>query len=163
MARKITILRAVVFTIFFGTGLAALAVSLLADEMLSQCITKEQLRRAEKTNEKLEAVSGDYDAVFERIETDSNIIQRLARVTLGTASEDDQDVYPKVSKEQRRVAERVVSEIYPAEPEGRAGPDWMVRCREPWGRTVLFLAGGGLIIVSFTCFGSKAKAAERGE
>lgn len=158
MAKKAAILRAVLFMAFFSVGLGALAVSILADELLSQCIARQQLQGTEKINEKLGMACQDYDIVFEQIQTDPNIVQRLARVTLGTGSDDNTGIYPRVSEGKRQVAEKVVLETFPTEAQPAAVPDWIVRCSEPLGRTVLFLAGAGLIIISFTCFGSRVAA-----
>jgi len=162
MARKILVLRAVLFLVFFGVGLGALTVALLADELLEMYLTAGSLEATRDTNARLEAVCEDYDAVFEQLETDPNMVARLSRVVLGTDSGDAQTVYPKSTQEQRRSAEKVFSKTFPQESRDEPVPGWVANCCEPWGRKLLFVAGAGLIIIAFSCFGPTAGAAEPG-
>lgn len=157
MARKIAVLRAVLFMVFFSVGLGGLTVSLLADELLELYITNRHLERTKETNKQLEAICKDYDAVFEQIETDPNIIQRLSRITLGTDTKDEQTAYPRATLQHRQSAEKVVLQTFPRETQAEPLPGWVIRCCRPLSRTILFLAGAGLIVISFTCFGTRTK------
>jgi len=153
------IVRAVLFMIFFAVGLAAFTISMLADELLEQYIAGARLKRIEKRAAKIETLIADYDAVLQQLETNPNITDRLARVTSGTEHENDQTAYPKVTKERLQAAKKVLSKSLPKEKDQQIAPDWVMRCCRPAPRAILFLAGAGLIIISFTCFGTRTSTA----
>ena len=62
------ILRTLLFVVFFGIGTAALAGSILYDDLLGYYRNKQLLRSAEETLNKLESLNADYDALLKQLE-----------------------------------------------------------------------------------------------
>ena len=154
MTRTSAILRAFLFMVFFAVGLATLVVSMLAGELLDQYIARGQLKRIEKTIARTETLITDYDVVLQQLETNPDITDRLARVTLGAKPESNQIAYPKSTEKYRQAAKNVLLESFSKDEDEdeQIVPDWVIRCCRPLPRVILFLAGGGLVIISFACF-----------
>ena len=62
------ILRTLLFAVFFSIGTAALAGSILRDDLLRYYRNKQLLRSAEETLNKLESLNADYDALLKQLE-----------------------------------------------------------------------------------------------
>jgi hypothetical protein len=105
-------------------------------------------------------LNADYAALLEQLEKDPNVIKRIAAATLGTRPDAKDTVYPKVTPEQLDAARKVLTGATKEQPPEPVTPDWIARCSEPRRRTVLFLAGAFLILISFIWFGP---AKDRGQ
>lgn len=147
-------MRALLFSLFFAVGLAAVVAAMLADEIEGRYLLSGELEQVRRTNEELRLAADDYDAVISRLENDPNLVRRLARVTLGMGDGevDEQTAYPKGGALHRRIAEQIVERRLDSGPHLPDAPGWVRRINEPWRRGALFAAGAGLIIVSFVCF-----------
>jgi hypothetical protein len=155
--------RTVVFVVYFTVGVAALAMSLLADELAERHLILQLWQRTERMNEKMACACRDYEEVVGRMQTEPNVIARLVRVTLGPRTEQDEQVVQPMSSERHLdVAEQVVSEMFPQRDELEELPGWLSRCSSLAGRGALFAAGAGLILVSFACFGPRYDRAAGG-
>jgi hypothetical protein len=151
--QKQNILGTLLFVVFFGIGTAALATSILYDDLLRYYRDKQLLMSAEETLNKLESLNADYDALLKQLEENPELLERIAPATLGTEHNDSNTAYPKVTAEQLDAARKVLAEDS-RQQSSRAGvPEWIIRCSEPSRRITLFLAGALLILVSFICFG----------
>lgn len=148
-------LRTLLFVVFFGIGTAALAVSILYDDLLGYYHNKQLLISAEETLRQLESLNADYDALLKQLEEDPNLLERIAPATLGTEHADSNTVYPNVTVEQLDAARKVLAKDLEQQPSRVLSetPDWIARCSEPSRRIILFLAGAFLILISFICFG----------
>jgi hypothetical protein len=152
--RKADVWRTVFFCLFVGAGLAALTVSILADEMLDLYLYKVEIQKNRLANERLQKLSAEYDSVIKQIEDDPNILTRLAGVSLGIEPNSVETAYPRVPERARRLAELIMLEQQ-KKTEQPSPPAWLLRCTEPLPRTIMFLCSVGLIITSFVCFGTR--------
>ncbi|MGA1980200.1 MAG: hypothetical protein ABSG99_06530 [Sedimentisphaerales bacterium] len=148
------ILRVFLFVVFFSIGTAALAGSVLYDDLLRYYRNEQLLRSAEKTLKQLESLNADYDALLKQLEENPGLLKRIAPATLGTEPNDANTVYPKVTAEQLDAARKVLAKDLEQQQSKAEVPDWITRCSEPSRRIILFLAGGFLILISFICFGT---------
>ena len=151
--RRQNILRMLLFVVFLSIGAAVLSGSILCDDLLQYYHNKQMLKAAEESLKRLETLNTDYDALLERLQTDPNVIKRIAPATLGTEPADANAIYPRATAEQLAAARKALAEdsnYKVAEPKTA---DWLIRCSKPWRRIILFLAGAFLILISFICFG----------
>jgi hypothetical protein len=153
MLQRQNILRTLLFVVFFSIGTAALAGSILRDDLLRYYRNKQLLRSAEESLSRLESLNADYDALLRQLEENPSLLERIAPATLGTEPADANTVYPKVTAEQLDAARKVLAEDLEQQPSRAEMPDWIARCSEPSKRIILFLAGALLILISFICFG----------
>ena len=152
-----TILRTLLFVVFFSVGTAALAGSILCDDLLRYYRNKQLLRSAEESLNQLESLNADYDALLKQLEENPSLLERIAPATLGTEPADANTVYPKVTAEQLDAARKVLAKDLEQQQSKAEVPEWIVRCSEPSKRIILFLAGALLILISFICFGPAAR------
>jgi len=152
--RRQSILRTLLFVIFFSIGAAALSGSILCGDLLEYYTNRHLLSCGKESLNRLESLNDDYDALLEQVQKDPNLIKRIAPVTLGNDRPDQNTYYPEVAPEQLDAARKALTE----EPGGRAArpaiPEWLKRCSQPHRRITLFLAGALLILVSFIWFGA---------
>ena len=155
MLQRQNVLRMFLFVVFFGIGTAALASSILCDDLLRYYRSKQLLRLAEESLNQLQSLNADYDALLGQLEEDPNLLERIAPATLGMEPADANTVYPNVTAEQLDAARKVLAEDSEQQPSRALSkmPDWIARCSEPSKRIILFLAGAFLILISFICFG----------
>jgi cell division protein FtsL len=141
------------FVVFFGIGTAALAASILYDDLLGYYRNKQLLRSAEETLNQLKSLNADYDALLKQLEENPSLLERIAPATLGMEPDDANTVYPRVTAEQLDAARKVLAKDLEQQQSKAEVPEWIVRCSEPSKRIILFLAGALLILISFICFG----------
>lgn len=162
MLQRQNILRTLLFVVFFSIGAAVLSGSILCGDLLRYYRNRKLLKTAEESLGRLKMLNADYDALLEQLQTDPNVIKRIAPATLGTEPADSDTIYPKATAEQLAAARRALagdSSRQLAEPEVA---DWLTRCSRLPQRIILFLAGAFLILISFVCFGP-AKQGRRAE
>jgi hypothetical protein len=147
-----TILRTLLFIVFFGIGTAALAASILYNDLLRYYQNKQLLRSAEETLYELESLNADYDALLKQLEENPGALERIAPATLGTEPNEPNTVYPKVTAEQLDAARKVLAEDLKKQSSGAEVPEWIIRCSQPLRRIILFSAGAFLILISLICF-----------
>jgi hypothetical protein len=157
--RKADVWRTVFFCLFVGTGLAALTVSILADELLELYLYKLEIKKNQLANQHLQKLSAEYESVLKQIEDDPNILARLAGVGLGAEPNSVDTAYPKVPEHTRLAAEKILRNRQP-DADTPSPPAWLTRCNKPLPRTIMFFCSAGLIIVSFICFGTKKQPAD---
>lgn len=147
------IIRTLLFIVFFSIGAAAVAASVLCDDLVRYYRNRHYLDQAEQLTEKHELLNDDYDAVLMQVEDDPNLIRRLAPAALGADPTDPNTIFPRATPLELAEAKKALAKIAEAEPNEPAMPTWLKRCREPDNRIYLFAAGAALILVSFACFG----------
>lgn len=160
--RKQNIIHALLFVVFFSIGTAALGFSILCGDLLQYYRNRQLLRAAEESLEDLTMLNADYDALLGQLQSDPNELKRLAPATLGTEPAEPNTVYPKASAEQLAAARRALAKDLERQLPETDIVDLLARCSRPPQRTVLFLAGASLILISFVCFGpAKQKSREK--
>ncbi len=157
--RRQNILRMLLFVVFLSIGAAAMSGSILCDDLLQYYHNKQMLKAAKESLKRLETLNTDYDALLERLQTDPDVIKRIAPATLGTEPADANAIYPRATAEQLAAARKVLTEdanYKVAEPETA---DWLIRCSKTPRRIILFSAGAFLILISFIWFGPAKRTA----
>jgi hypothetical protein len=155
--------KTILFIVFFSIGLAAIAVSILADDLNQYYTIKIQLHNTHQTNEKLQRLIDGYGEMIKSIESDPHIVERLAPVTLGVEPNAAATAFPKATRQELLAAQRALIAAAPPLPPAPVSPNWLVRCCDPKLRKMLFLAGSALILVSFTCFNIRKEGSEVGD
>ncbi len=140
------------FVAFFSVGAAALGVSILVDDLLRYYQNRQLLEAARKNLRRLELLTSDYDSLLQQFQGDANFVKRIAPATVGSEPADTHAVYPTATAEQLAAAQKVLSEDFARQRTQPAVPNWLTRCSQPRRRTVLFLSGAFLILISFVFF-----------
>jgi cell division protein FtsL len=149
---KQNIIRTLLFVIFLSVGAAALGASILVDDLLQYYHNRQLLEAAQKNLQRLEALNNDYDALLQRLKTDAGVVKNIAPAVVGSEPADANAIYPRATAEQLAAARQVLSEDLDRQDTQPTIPEWLKRCNHPVRRTVLFLAGACLILISFVSF-----------
>ena len=152
--RRQKVIRALLFAFFFGIGLATVAVTLLSGQLFQHYQNIHLKAKSEDLTTRLKSLNADYGALLEQLEKDPNLIERIAPATLGTEPTGANTVYPRAKAKRLIASGRAIAEEKPSDSVSPETPKWLIRCNEPSKRTVLFLAGAVLILISFICFDS---------
>ncbi len=157
-----TLIRLVAFVVMFGVGTSAIGLSALCDDLLHYYRNQQALVIMEQQIDSLRSLNGIHDALLLRIDSDPEIIQKIAPAVLGMKREDPNTVYPIAGVEELDAAEQTLIEHNKAQKAVPTLPDWLVRTSEYRRRIGLFLAGAILVLVSFACFGLIKREPEGG-
>ena len=149
------LVRYLAFCVFFAVGAGSIALSILIEpELADYYRNKDLLAKNELVNERIEALTGEYEAQIQLIKKDPEVLERLKRVTLGPEQDGEDSVYPEISDRHLAQATAALFEDLGKSQDELAIPEWVRRCAEPRSRMVLFGAGAGLILVGFGFFGT---------
>lgn len=140
------------FVVLFSIGAVALGGAVLCDDLILYCQNKQRIEDAEQSLERLASLSDEYDALLANLQSDPNLLKRIAPATLGTEPEDPNVVYPRVKAKELAVARKTLLEQSERESTGPVVPKWLERCSEPRRKMGLFIAGAGLILISLVFF-----------
>ena len=155
MAKGSAILRYLLFCIFFAAGAGAVALSILIDpEITNYYQSRLQLRRVEERNVRMERLIDQYDGQIRLLESDPNLLAKLQAFTFGYEPDIEGVILPKASKEELAAAKAALFAELDAQSQEQLVPQWVHRCAEPKNRKVLFVAGCGLLIITFIFFGT---------
>ncbi len=155
MANGSAILRYLLFCVFFAAGAGAVALSMLIDPEISNYYqSRLQLRRVEEGNVRMERLIIQYDAQIQQLERDPNLLANLQTFTFGHEPDLEGGVLPKASKEELAAAKEALFARLDAQNQEQLVPQWVHRCGQPKNRKVLFVAGCGLILITFIFFGT---------
>ena len=146
------LLRCVLFVVFFITGATAVCISALCGDLCRHYQNRQLLRSIEGSLKRLESVITDYDKLLEQLEKDPNVILRLGPVMLGAEPLDSNAIYPAITAEQLAAAQEALKKQSGRQCDKYPVPAWLVRSSQQPQRTILFLSGGFLIIISFVWF-----------
>jgi hypothetical protein len=144
-------MRIFLFMVFFSVGAAAVSLAILCDDLNEYYRNRQILKSQQKSLVKMEQLDKDYDAVLRHLDEDPNLVRRLGPATLGIEPNDANTIYPDVSPEQLDAARQVASADDRHEQEPNL-PHRLTRISDPRRRTVLFLSGAFLILISFIWF-----------
>ncbi|HNS22513.1 MAG TPA: hypothetical protein PKH24_18560 [Sedimentisphaerales bacterium] len=149
-----SILRFLVFVVFFSSGAAALGGAVLCDDLIRYCRNRETLRQAELSIRRLESLNAEYDVLLEQLEGNPDLLKRIAPIALGTERKDPNTAYPKARARELALARKAVVDHLGEEPAEASIPKWLQRCSDPPKRIGLFISGASLILISMVCFTS---------
>lgn len=153
--------RYILFCVFFAAGTGAIAFSLLVGEIDEYYRNSDALEKSEAENKRLEKLDSEYNLQLKQFQNDPNVVSRLNRLTTGEQPVSEDTVYPTASADDISKAGQILNDN-PAKAKTNAPFRKMVtRCKEKNLRLSLFVAGAGLIAVTFIFFGrSKPKTEE---
>jgi len=134
------------------------AGSVLCDDLLAYFHNRALLKEAEDDLAKLEQLNADYDALLSQLAEDPNALKRIAPVTLGVEPNDPCAAYPHATVDKLAAARHALMEEPDTHRAEEAapwpqGPEMLLRCCEQPRKTILFIFGGSLVVVSFVFFG----------
>lgn len=150
------VIRFVCFCIFFTIGAGTITFSILLEpELTTYYRNRQTLAQIEAENKKIEDLTQKYQMQIDLIRQEPNLLRRLERVTFGKALQTPEKQMPPVNpdKNLQQAAKSVLAEME-TQPEPSPLPDWLQRCIQPNIRISLFLAGSGLVLITFLFFGS---------
>jgi hypothetical protein len=150
-----SVIHVILFVIFFSIGAASLGISVLCEDLIEYYQNREQLKSDREYLDWLKLITNDYDVLLSQLENDPNFVQRIAKATLGSESDDPNTVYPAESIELLADVREVLNDDanQPAEQVDEPQiPGWLARCSETKRRIALFVSGVVLILTSLVCF-----------
>jgi hypothetical protein len=150
--RRHAFLHFLLFVTFFSIGAGALGIAVLCDDLVQYCRNRQLLRAAELSLRQLESLNADYDGLLQQLESNPDLVKRLAPVTLGTEPADPNTAYPRAQAQELAVARKTLAEEAQQDPAPPEIPVWLQRCSEPAKRMILFIAGASLVLISLVCF-----------
>ncbi len=154
MTRTQAFIRYIFFCVFFAVGIAAIFLSIKADEIYSLYESSSLLGQTVAANQRLESLNTEYDLQLQTIDSNPNIIGRLKTVELGQQPSREETVFPDAPDEIIAIAKEALRNDDNLKPADSAIPQWASRITEPRIRKGLFFAGAALVLVSFVCFGT---------
>ncbi len=154
--QRYSILRFLVFVVFFSTGAVALGGAVLCDDLIKYCQNRQTVKQAQQSVHRLESLNAEYDVLLEQLGSNPDLLQRIAPVTLGTEPNDPNTVYPRAKARDLAIARKAVMDQADEEPADATIPTWLLRCSDPPKRIILFIAGASLILIAMVCFSSDA-------
>jgi hypothetical protein len=138
--RRHVFLHFLFFVTFFSIGAGALGIAVLCDDLVELSLRQ------------LESLNADYDGLLQQLESNPDLVKRLAPVTLGTEPADPNTAYPRAQAQELAVARKTLAEEAQQDPAPPEIPVWLQRCSEPAKRMILFIAGASLVLISLVCF-----------
>lgn len=154
------------FMVFSAAGVCAVALAVLSPEWKNLYHLKAAVRQTEQDNQKIEEIIRDHQILAAQINADTNILKRIAPVTLGVEPCEPNQPAVRITAGTLSRAKAILEQHEPQEDSDDSEvPKWLQRCAAVENRIMLFVAGAGLVVVSFVCFGRgknrKAKAGKR--
>ncbi len=158
MQNSASLLRYVLFCLFFTVGASAIVLSILAEELIDYYRTRDLPSRIEDGNQKLRDLASRYDQQIEQIRSDPEILQKLGSIIFRTNTTPENTVAPIASEEQLSAAREAMLKKIETDSEPSMLPRWLLRVSDPVNgiknRLMIFLSGMGEILVTFIFFGS---------
>ena len=151
------ICRTFLFVVFFSIGGAALSCSILINDLVRYYHNKQLLDYSKHSLEQTKNLNAEYDALFENLQQDPNLINRIAPASLGIEPQDANSIHPKVTAEKLDTARKALADNSSNSASESTLPKWLIRCNEPRYRYALFFAGAGLILLAFIFFTTSQK------
>lgn len=161
MSRMAAVLRFVLFCVFFSVGASAIVLAILTDELQQLYDGRAVLQSQQADNDKIAALIDDYDGQIKFINQDPNVLKRLERSTFGIEPVAEDTAFPRASDEWLEVARKALLEEMGTQQNSSVPPAWLERCTQPRFRQSLFIAGAGLVLITFIFFGTPAKIAKK--
>lgn len=140
------------FIVFFTAGLIAISTGALVDDLTRYYTIKIKLDDTLATNDKIERLIEDHNAMLTNLQRDPNAAQRLAMVTLGIEPNTADTAFPKSKQQTLSSARQAIIAAAPVTTPETVLPVWLERIQNQKMRLMLYIAGAGLVILAMTCF-----------
>jgi hypothetical protein len=146
--------RWVLFCVFFTGGATAIVLSALADELAVYYEQRGIPAQIEARNERIRRLCAQYDQQIAQLKTDPSLAAKLKTFTFRDKPDAEDTVFPQASAGNLAAAREALMQEIEGEPIADPVPTWVSRCSESKNRRTLFVAGVGLILITFIFFGS---------
>ncbi|MEN6385063.1 MAG: hypothetical protein ABFD79_07670 [Phycisphaerales bacterium] len=153
--------RALFFSIFSAIGVLAVAIAVLGPEWKGLYKIKAAAIQSDRNNQKISQLLTDHQELINLINTDPNILRRLAQVELGVDPNDPNTISAQITSDYLYDAKAVLEQPQDPVLAAQQTPDWLLRATLKSSRIVLFAAGAGLILVSFVCFSAPDRKTDK--
>jgi len=155
MNRLALTVRFILFAVFFLIGAGAIVLSILTDpELKEYCQSRAALAQIRQQNEKIADLTSQYETLISKIESNPELLERLIPLTFGRQPKTGTAVAPSANQPLQVQTEELLDRIKNTPAENKPFPVWLARILERKNRQGLFLAGAGLILITFIFFGS---------
>jgi hypothetical protein len=154
-------IRLLLFVVLFSVGAIALAMAVLYPDLLRYYRYNQFLQSARESVEKLESLNAQYDSLLKNIEQDPNLLSRAAPAVIGAEPVDSNAVYPRATAEQLAAAREALEKYDEQKASEQPLPQYLQRLGHPSYRIIMFVCGGGLVLIAFICFGPAQKPDRR--
>jgi hypothetical protein len=148
--------RVILFVVFFSIGAASLSSSILYDDLNKYYQNRQLLKLAQESLERLKDLNEDYDVLLSQLESDPNLIKRIAPATFGVEKENQNTINPKAEAWQLAAAKKALEEepnqLIRQRRTDSALKRLLSRYSEPHRRAMLAAVGSALILTSFVFF-----------
>ncbi|MDH4203401.1 MAG: hypothetical protein OEV87_10980 [Phycisphaerae bacterium] len=155
MLRLVLTIRFILFAVFFLVGAGAIVLSILCEpELKDYYENRAHLIEIQEQNEKIKDLTQKYEAQIALIESEPNILKRLSPLTFGHKPQSPDTAFPQADNETlRNQTKKLLSQIQ-EKPSENPVPNWLNRVLDIKTRLALFVAGAGLILITFIFFTS---------
>ena len=148
-----TVFRNILFVVFFCAGIAAMAVAILAGEILEYYEGQIKIYRIEQANHAIRQLDEKTVRLIEQIEDDPEILKRLVPIKTGQDVNEPGAILPKVSEAELEKAMQALKEMKAQQGDIEpVVPGWVMRINGQLSRYIILIAGAALVLVSFSCF-----------
>jgi hypothetical protein len=154
MNRSALTTRFLLFCLFFFPGAGAVILAILArPELYDYYHSRTALDQIHAQNRKLADLAEQYDARIALIEANPAILARFSNAAFNRTPDDPDTAFPRPDNARLRAeTEKLLKTQTP--PPADPLPPWLARITTPANRTALFLAGTGLLLITFIFFGT---------
>ena len=153
---KIVFSRYILFCIFFAVGASAVVLSILVSEIDDNYKGREELRKIRAENDRLEYLAEEYTLQIKEARNNPEALARLKRITLGISPQQEETAYPRSDVLDLPAAQAAIEASKDKTADPIQSPKWVIRSLESRFRQSLFIAGTGLVLITFIFFGNGA-------
>ena len=155
MNKTALIIRFLFFCLFFLAGACAVVLAILAHpELYDYYHNRAMLDQLYAQNERITELTTRYTERIELVEAEPEILRRFSASTFGQKPAAPDTAFPEAGSEKLRAETEKILKTETLPNPIDPIPGWLTRITEPGSRTALFLAGTGLILITFIFFGS---------
>ncbi|MBN1788764.1 MAG: hypothetical protein JW806_10290 [Sedimentisphaerales bacterium] len=142
------------FLVFCAAGILSIGLAALGPEWKNLYELNSAIEQTRLSNEQIEKIISDHQVLISHINSDPNILKRIAPLSLGTEAVDGNNPAGQMTEQMLGRVRAVLQQLDDRPKEAKV-PKWLSRCTTEPGRAILFTCGGGLVVVSFACFSKK--------
>ncbi len=147
----------ILFVVFFGAGICSVFFSILCDEILNYYQIKISREQTAATIEEIVEMDRQTSELVKDIEENPEIVERLGPLKFGTEPNHPNAIEIHLRESELREVQEIIEQKRLTNQSQTEIPLLVKRCVDPTIRQILFFAGSGLILVSFSCFRVKPK------
>ena len=151
------ILRFILFCIFFTIGATAIVLSVLAEEIEDYYEQRGVPGLMEADNERIRNLAAKYEDQVAAIKATPSILKNLEHITFGSQPSAEGTTFPNASPGQLSAAKEALVENVNRRVAPSQLPEWVRRCKDPNSRLTIFVAGMGLVLITFIFFGTPSR------